>query len=231
MTDGQNIVSSDREHLNRIASQYDDWYVQPLQYQLLHGELADEVARAFSPVAGTLVEFGAGTGALAVPLSEQGYDILAVDTSEGMLAKLGDKCPNLRTLQGDASELLPIDDGSAGCVLISQALHHIPNQRGVIEQAFRILKQGGKLCIFEPQLLPKPLDFLRRIARSCCWTKAVASGVRRSAGIATGQGRRVKSNFVWVNSEAACWIASTRTWTGGAWCPQIQLGSTRVIGW
>jgi hypothetical protein len=38
----------------------------------------------------------------------------------------------------------------------------------VIAEAWRILRPGGILCIFEPQLLPPALDFIRRFARRCC---------------------------------------------------------------
>jgi SAM-dependent methyltransferase len=166
--DNSDILDADRKHHDKVAPGYDDWFVNPLQYVLLHADLVEEVARVFPPEGGTLVEIGAGTGAMALPLSRKGYDVLAVDTSDGMLERLSAKCPAIRTLNADASSALPIEPQSVGCVLISQALHHIPNQAGVIAEARRILRPGGMLCIFEPQLLPPALDFIRRFARSQC---------------------------------------------------------------
>jgi SAM-dependent methyltransferase len=168
MSKESEILEADRKHHDKVAPGYDDWFVNPLQYVLLHAELVEQVTRVFAPDGGTLVEIGAGTGAMALPLSRKGYDILAVDTSDGMLARLKDKCPAIRTLNADASSVLPIEPQSVGCVLISQALHHIPDKTGVIVEARRILRPGGMLCIFEPQLLPAALDFIRRFARRRC---------------------------------------------------------------
>ena len=163
-----NILRSDREYHNKISPQYDEWYVRPLQYQLANAEFLADVASFVSPKDGLLVELGAGTGAMAIPLHDRGYDVLAVDASEGMLARLTSKRPELETLQADVSRPLPVRNASVGCVIISQALHHIPEQEAVLREAFRILRSQGKLCIFEPQLLPKSVDFIRRIARDWC---------------------------------------------------------------
>jgi len=164
----QAVLAADREHHDRIAERYDAWFVWPLQYRLLNAELVDEVARVFSPGEGLLVEFGAGTGGTVIPFCDRGYRVLAVDSSEGMLEVLSRKRPDVRTLTGDVSAALPLEDGAAGCVVISQTLHHILDKAGVLREARRILRARGRLCIFEPQTLPGPLDVLRRFAQRCC---------------------------------------------------------------
>lgn len=164
----QDILESDRSHHDEVAPKYDAWFVEPLQYRLLHAELVEMIVRAFGKDDGLLIELGAGTGAIAAPLSDRGYDVLAIDASEGMLARLAEKCPRARRLQADVSRPLPLPEGSAGCVVISQALHHMPDQHAVLTQIHRLLRQGGVACIFEPQLLPGPLDLLRRAARRLC---------------------------------------------------------------
>lgn len=169
MTDNPEISARDREHHDRVASRYDEWFVEPLQYRLLNAEVLREVARTFAPEGGLLVEFGAGTGATAIRLHQRGYQVLAVDNSEGMLERLARKCPEMQTLAADVGAALPIESDSAGCVLMSQTLHHVPDHRRVIQEVHRILRRGGKVCVFEPQFLPRGLDFLRRVAqRHCC---------------------------------------------------------------
>jgi SAM-dependent methyltransferase len=164
----RDILESDRRHHDEVAPMYDAWFVEPLQYRLLHAELVEMIVRVFDKDDGPLIEFGAGTGAIAAPLGDMGYDVLAVDASEGMLARLAEKCPRVRRLQADVSRPLPLQAGSAGCVVISQALHHMPDQRAVLAEIHRLLRRGGVACIFEPQLLPGPLDLLRRAARRLC---------------------------------------------------------------
>ena len=159
------VLQHDREHHNRIAGEYDVWYVTKWHYQLLHEELVSEVTRGFKPEDGLLIELGAGTGATAIPLHRKGYQVLAVDAAQGMLAKLQGNEPAIPILCADAVQPLPLDAGCARCVLISQALHHMSDHEAVIREAWRLLKPGGRLFIFEPQELPACLDFIRRWAR------------------------------------------------------------------
>lgn len=69
----------------RWAEHYDEWHA---------GLMDDEGAlTALAKLAGDdpVLEFGVGTGRLAVPLAERGCDIVGVDISEDMLAKLREK--------------------------------------------------------------------------------------------------------------------------------------------
>src|ERR1700742_1237509 len=50
---------------------------------------------------GPLLEFGVGTGRLAVPLAEKGHDVVGVDVSEDMLAQLTKKTDAVTTVVGD----------------------------------------------------------------------------------------------------------------------------------
>jgi SAM-dependent methyltransferase len=68
---------------DRFADVYDDWY----------GDVTDvdaTVARvaALAGPGGRVLELGAGSGRLAVPLAERGLDVWAVDASEAMLDRL-----------------------------------------------------------------------------------------------------------------------------------------------
>lgn len=69
----------------RWAENYDEWHA---------GMLDDEGAvEALAKLAdgGPVLEFGVGTGRLAVPLAERGLDVVGVDISADMLAKLREK--------------------------------------------------------------------------------------------------------------------------------------------
>ena len=61
-------------------------------------------------------------------------------------------------LVGDA-ENLPLNNDSCDVCFFGGVLHHFPVRSAVLQEAFRILKEGGKLVAVEPNLL----DFLERI--------------------------------------------------------------------
>lgn len=73
-----------------FADVYDDWYE----------DVSDVAATVDAVVAAargrTVLELGAGTGRLAVPLAASGVDVVALDASVPMLARLRDKDPDRR---------------------------------------------------------------------------------------------------------------------------------------
>ncbi len=74
------------------ADYYDRVYEQTFGglYQQLTEHTLAEIARV-APPPGRLVDFGAGTGRLALPLASLGYDVMAVEPSAGMLRCLAGK--------------------------------------------------------------------------------------------------------------------------------------------
>ena len=69
------------------------------------------------------LDFGAGTGALSVPLAAQVGQVTALDTSAAMLARLADKnVPNINILEQDI--FCGLKQSFSG-VISSMALHHV----------------------------------------------------------------------------------------------------------
>lgn len=67
---------------DRFAPVYDDWYGA--------GDDVDAIADTLAELAagGPVLELGAGTGRLAIPLAERGLDVDALDASDAMLDRL-----------------------------------------------------------------------------------------------------------------------------------------------
>ncbi|MFL6127255.1 class I SAM-dependent methyltransferase [Actinophytocola sp.] len=79
----------------RWAENYDEWH---------KGLMDDEgaVATLFDLAGGgPVLEFAVGTGRLAVPLAERGAEVVGVDISPEMLAKLAEKSPSVTTVEAD----------------------------------------------------------------------------------------------------------------------------------
>lgn len=85
---------------------------------------------------------GSGRGARALGVEER----LVVDPALGMLAQA--RRHNLDAVRGDGAAL-PVAADSVDGVLVVDALHHMHDQQGVVEEAYRVLAPGGVLVIAE----------------------------------------------------------------------------------
>lgn len=115
------------------------------------GKLRKELALQGSE---QLVELGCGSGYFTLPIAGQ-LDtgrLCCVDLSAAMLAHLERRLKG-RGLQ-DRTELIeadvmevPLPDAQADCVFTAGLLHELPHPEGVLGEAFRMLRPGGRLFI------------------------------------------------------------------------------------
>jgi SAM-dependent methyltransferase len=112
------------------------------------------------------LEFGVGTGRIALPLIERGYPYLGVDISEQMMAQLQDKAPaeatNLTLLEANVSDL-PLPDDSVDVVLTVHVLHLVPEWKQALKEARRVLRPDGYFVVGQDWSVPgDPGDEIRR---------------------------------------------------------------------
>jgi len=103
-----------------------------------------------------VLEIGAGAGALTEAVLRERPDaaITAVDISPGSIHRLRtriERFPNARAEVGDIMQLA-FDDGRFDAVIGNSALHHVDVRRCLVE-LHRVVKPGGRLVVFEPNLL------------------------------------------------------------------------------
>jgi SAM-dependent methyltransferase len=92
-----------------------------------------------------IVDIGAGTGRLSDPLTQAGYDVVAVEPLDEMRAILGGHIGPDRALDGRA-EALPLDDAAVGGAVCSDAWHWFDGARAADELA-RVIRPGGGVVI------------------------------------------------------------------------------------
>jgi ubiquinone/menaquinone biosynthesis C-methylase UbiE len=93
----------------------------------------------------SVLELGAGTGKLTEQLVALGHDVHATDPDAGMLAKLQDRLPEVRTSVSPAEDI-PAGDRSYDAVVSAQAFHWFDLDTALPEIA-RVLKTGGRLSL------------------------------------------------------------------------------------
>lgn len=102
------------------------------------------------------LEYGCGTGNVAVKFSQRVGKITAIDLSEGMLEQLRNKIKregiaNVKPLQRDLSLENSADDldGSYDLIYSMMTMHHVRNVDRLLENLIDLLKDGGTLVLID----------------------------------------------------------------------------------
>ena len=116
------------------------------------------------------VDFGCGSGFQSLALSDLGYDVLAIDTSEHLLRILGERSDS-RRIDAKCLDLLEVEmvvvPGSVDlAVCMGDTISHLPNReavRGLIRSVHRILKSSGRFAVTYRNLAANELQGLDRV--------------------------------------------------------------------
>src|SRR5690625_3325559 len=136
----------------RNASWYTGWAGQG--GSIYHRRLAlPTVMRLADPQRGErLLDVGAGHGVLARPVLKTGADYTGVDFSPKLIEAAQKTNPRAaRFLHGDARRLLElpeVEPASQDIVVFMLSIQDMDPLSEVLEQATRVLKEGGRLVIF-----------------------------------------------------------------------------------
>jgi len=136
-----------------IASLYDAWSLSVTEDV---GFYVDEAKRSGGPV----VELGAGTGRIAIPIAQAGIDVIGVDSSRGMLdvarqaAAEAGVAARLDLRVGDLRDP-PLDRPVPLIICPFRSLLHLhedPDRRRALAAVHRLLEPGGRFVfdVFAP---------------------------------------------------------------------------------
>lgn len=106
------------------------------------------VARSGLPIGGSILEVGAGTGQIMVPMAEREYRIVALEPGPALARRCLAKCsayPQVEVIQQRFEEFAA-PTGSYDLVLSAQAFHWIEPATG-IARAAEFLKPGGAIAL------------------------------------------------------------------------------------
>lgn len=97
-----------------------------------------------------ILDVGAGTGRLSIPLHKMGANVVAVDSSEEMLKVLQKKCAGVSTgvstLVADAEDL-PFEDNLFDITIATFLIVHLKDPSRFFDEVYRVLKEGGMFLV------------------------------------------------------------------------------------
>lgn len=97
-----------------------------------------------------VVEVGCGTGAVARDLAARPgvAEVVGVDPSRVLLARARELGGEVSYVEGDG-RALPLEDASFDVVDFHTTLCHIPEPERALSEAWRVLRPGGRLVVFD----------------------------------------------------------------------------------
>jgi ubiquinone/menaquinone biosynthesis C-methylase UbiE len=136
-----------RAYFNSLAGRFGREYVPGRSWQ----GMAEMLLKLMPPL--VIADLGAGEATLSQLLAQRAERVIAVDSSENMVAFGRDLAArhglaNLDYRLGDL-ESLPIPGDSVDLAVFSQSLHHATHPSKALCEAGRILKPGGRVAVLD----------------------------------------------------------------------------------
>jgi ubiquinone/menaquinone biosynthesis C-methylase UbiE len=149
----------DVQAFNVRADRYEDGLLGQMHHEIVWRTV--DLALAWAPSPGRVLDIGCGTGLLLRELARRlpdSCELTGVDAAAGMVeaARSGQRGPRLSYLLGRA-ERLPFCDSSFDLVISTTSFDHWSDQAAGLAECRRVLAPGGRLVLtdlFSLALLP-----------------------------------------------------------------------------
>jgi SAM-dependent methyltransferase len=117
----------------------------------------EQVKKRLGALSGTVYDLGCGTRPYEADIMQSAEKYIGVDWTNTLHQQVAD-------IMADLNDVLPIPDSVADNVVSFQVLEHLSEPQIALNQAFRILKNGGGIFIsvpFQWHVHEEPWDFFR----------------------------------------------------------------------
>jgi SAM-dependent methyltransferase len=187
-----------------------------LDAEVMHSYLSDVVAWVHDLAADRpfrrILDLGCGTGAGGLALIRQfaAADLIAVDVSAQLLARLNAKARDLgvvdriRTVEADLDGVWPTID-AVDLVWASNSLHHMSDPDRVLGDVFATIRPGGLLAVAEvksfPRFLPDDIGLGRPGLEARCHAAAAEARAHDLPHLGDDWGTRLRGAGFTIEGE------------------------------
>lgn len=136
-----------RRYFDELAGKFGRQYVPGRSWK----GIAEALLKLMPPM--IIADLGAGEGTISQLMAQRAKRVIAIDNSEKMV-EFGSELAkrhgigNLEYRLGDLEDV-PIRSGTVDLAFLSQALHHAVHPERAMEEAWRILKPGGRIAVLD----------------------------------------------------------------------------------
>ena len=102
------------------------------------------------------LDIGCGLGFFSLRAGKLGANVYGIDIGSNLIKICKKRYPKGKFSVASA-ERIPFKDNSFDIILCTEVIEHVNNQQKVIDEIFRVLKQGGHLVITTPNRIFQPL--------------------------------------------------------------------------
>jgi len=136
-----------RSYFDELAGRFGKSYVPGRSWK----GMAEMLLKLLPPL--VIADLGAGEGTVGMMLAQRATRVIAVDSSEKMVeygrsVAQRNGVENLEYCLGDL-EALPVADEEVDLALLHQSLHHALHPQKAVDEAWRILRPGGRIVILD----------------------------------------------------------------------------------
>ena len=97
-----------------------------------------------------VLDLGCGAGRFVAALADAGADPVGVELAEAALERARRNVPGAELHGLGTDGAIPLEDASVDLVWCSEVLEHVPDTAGLLSEARRVLRTGGRLLVTTP---------------------------------------------------------------------------------